>query len=269
MSEITNQRFGHCGDLCDGKSPIVRTMPSRPGSFNDRPSAGNRCSLARAPMGHFRIEEMEVRVPGLKSCSSGKKPYHRPACTQKSISEAGALLRKKIADHENTLGTGGVSAPVDRLILLVEGYEGDLRFIGQTARTPTRQLEPFSILKGEGLVEMQFVDGQGAASPETFLLLDLRDRHNGGRGLLESIGGDPNLSDAVPLVILVTSMELFHGWRGVAPEHCWQLRGRPSPAVLATALRSFLHLCSTLATWPPEERPALDKAQQICFDQQS
>jgi len=214
-----------------------------------------------APYGvHCRGEEMESRVSGPKSSSSGKKPYHRPTCTRKSISEVGTLLRKKASDQENTLGAGGVFALGDLPILLVEDCEGDLRFIGQTAHTPTRQLEPFSIVKGEGLVEMQFADGQGVAPPETFLLLDLRHRRNGERGLLESIGGDPNLSNAVPLVILVSSMEQFRGWRGIDAAHCWQLRGRPSAVDLAMALRSFLHLCATLAKWPPEGGRALDNA---------
>jgi len=204
-------------------------------------------------------------VPGLKSSSSGKKPYHRPTCTLKSISEVSALFRKKRSDHENTLGAGGASAPFDGPILLVEGSEGDLSLIGQTARTPARQLEPFSILKSEGLVEKKFADGQSVASPETFSLLDLRYRHNGGRGLLKPIGGDPNLSDDVPLVILVTSMEQFHGWRGIDAAHCWQLRGRLSAADLAKALRSFLHLCATLLKWPPDERPALDKADKYAL----
>lgn len=154
-----------------------------------------------------------------------------------------------------------MSASVDMPILLVEGYEGDLSLIRHTTRTPARQLEPFSILKGEGLVEMQFADEQDAASPETFLLLDLRHRRHGERGLLESIGRNPNLSEALPHVILVSSMQQFHGWRGIDAAHCWQLRGGgSSPVDLANALRSFLHLCAVVANRPPDERTVLDKA---------
>lgn len=145
-------------------------------------------------------------------------------------------------------------------MLLVEGYEGDLSLIRQTTPTPARQLEPFSILKGEGLVEMQFGHEQNAASPETFLLLDLRHRRHGERGLLESIGWSPNLSEAVPRVILVSSIEQFHGWRGIAPAHCWKLRGCPSSVDLVVALRAFSHLCAVFAKRSPDKSSAFDKA---------
>ena len=179
-----------------------------------------------------------------------------------SIPEVSALFRKERSDRENMLVTGGVSALPDVQILLMEGQEGDLPFITQTTRTPASQLEPFSIYKGEGLIEMQFPDEQDPPSPGAFLLLDLRNRHKEGSGLLECIGVDPNLSDGLPLVILVTSVEQFHGWRGIDAEHCWQLRGRLSPAELARALRSFMHLCATLSEWPAEERPGFHNADK-------
>ena len=139
----------------------------------------------------------EVHVSGLKRGSSGKKPYDRPSYTMKSISEAGTLVRKKIADQGHAQGAGGASTIGGLPIFLVEGYEGELGFIGETIRTPTRQLAPFSILKGAAMVEMQFADGQEKAAPETFFLWDLRQRRNGERGLLESIGGIPDLGDGL------------------------------------------------------------------------
>jgi hypothetical protein len=198
-------------------------------------------------------------VSRLKSGSSGKKPYDRPAYTMKSISEAGELVRKKADDQENTRGARGVSALDGLPIFLVEGYEGELAFIGKTIRTPTRQLAPFSILKGPAMVEMQFADGQETASTDTFFLWDLRHRRQGERGLLESIGGIPDLGDAVLLVILVSSMEQFEGRTEIDVAHCWQLRGRPSAEDLASTLRSLLHLCAAMAKRPAEQRPALEK----------
>ena len=213
------------------------------------------------PVAHCASGKREVRLSGLKSSTSARKTYNRPTCTLKSISEVAALLRKNISDHENTSKTHELSASVDMPILLVEGYEGDLlSLIRQTTPTPARQLEPFSILKGEGLVEMQLAHEQNAASPETFLLLDLRHRRHGERGLLESIGWSPNLSEAVPRVILVSSIEQFHGWRGIAPAHCWKLRSGPSSVDLVVAFRTFSHLCAVLAKQSPDKRSALDKA---------
>ena len=151
-------------------------------------------------------------------------------------------------------------ASVDMPILLVEGYEDDLSLIMQTTSTPARQLEPFSSLKGEGPVEMQFAHEQNAASPETFLLLDLRHGRHGERGLLESIGWNPNLSEPIPRVILVSSIEQFHGWRGIAPEHCWKFLGGPSSVDFVVALRAFSRLCAVLAKRSPDKRSALDKA---------
>jgi hypothetical protein len=202
-------------------------------------------------------------VSGLKSSSSGKKPYQRPRYAMKSISEGGALVRKKADDQENTRGVGGVSTLGGLPIFLVEGYEGELGFIGKTNRNPARQLAPFSILKGAAIVEMQFADGQETDSPETFFLWDLRHRRQGERGMLESIGGIPDLSDTVLLVILVTSMEQFEGQTAIDVEQCWQLRGRPTAEDLASTLRSLLHLCAVMAKPPDEESPALDKAENI------
>jgi hypothetical protein len=158
------------------------------------------------------------------------------------MDEVGALLRRETPNQENTLRTGRAPNRSEAPVLLVEGYEGELGFIGQTTGTPTGRLEPLSILKGGGLVEMQLAGDRDSASPETFLLLDLRHRGRGERGLLDSIGEIPDLRGTVPLVILVSSIEQFESWRGINATYCWQLRGGLSPAELASALRSFLHL---------------------------
>ena len=216
-------------------------------------------AVARVLRGSLREREQGGSLSGPKSGTFAKKTYHRPTCTPKSISEIGALLRRKITDHENTSETHDVDDSIDMPILLVEGYEGDLDLIKQMSRTPARQLEPFSILKGEGFVEMQFAHEQNATPSETFLLLDLRHRSRGGRGLLESIGLNPTLSDAVPCVVLVSSMEQFDYWRGIDTVDCWQLRGAPSPVDLAAALRSFFNLCAISAKQSPNKRSAFDK----------
>jgi hypothetical protein len=180
----------------------------------------------------------------------------------KPVSQSGALVRKKTAEQENTGEARGVSALGGLPIFLVEGYEGELGFIVKTIRNPARQLAPFSILKGAAMVEMQFADEQEMASPETFFLWDLRHRRQGERGLLESIGGIPDLSDAVLLVILVNSMDEFEGRAAIEMAQCWQLRGRPSAEDLASTLRSLLHLCAVMAQRVPEERSSGDKTEK-------
>ena len=197
-------------------------------------------------------------MSGLKDSSLGKKPYHRPMCTPKSISEIAALLRQKMSDQDCLLGPHGVTASTEVPILLVEGFEGELGFMEQMTRTLSPQFEQFSPWKGRGPIEKQFVCEPEATSRVTFLLLDLRHRRYGERGLLESIGGIPTPSEFLPHVIMVSSIEEVHDWRGIEATRCWQLRSSPSLAELAAALRAFLHLCAILANRPPDERPALD-----------
>jgi hypothetical protein len=190
---------------------------------------------------------------------SGKRPYHRPTCSLKSIDEVAALLRAKISHPKTAPAAGELPARSGARVLLVEGYDGDLGLIGQTALTPASRPEPPSILKGGALVEFQLADAQDSPGPQTFLLSDLRHRLRGECGLLESIGGIPDFSDATPLVIFVSSMEQFHGWKGIEATHCWQLRAGPSPAELTACLRSFLHLCVRLANRPLQESLAPGK----------
>jgi len=159
------------------------------------------------------------------------------------MDEVGALLRKETTGQEGTPTVGRASGRSDGQVLLIEGYEGELGFIMQTAHTTAGQLESLAILKAGGLVEMQIVDEQGSAPSTTWLLLDLRHRGYGERGVLDSIGEIPGLRGTVPLVILVSSIEQFECWRGINVSHCWQLRGDPSSNELAPALQSFLHLC--------------------------
>jgi hypothetical protein len=193
----------------------------------------------------------------LKISSSGKEPYHRPKGSLKSMDEVGALHRKETPGQENTLRAAQAPGQSEAPILLVEGYEGEIGFIGQTTRFVTGPSEPLSILKGGGLVEMQIADERDSASPETFLLLDLRHRGHGERGLLDSIGGIPDLRGTVPLVMLVSSIEQFDSWRGVNATDRWQLTGGPPLAELALALRSFLHLCTASANRSPDEKLSL------------
>jgi hypothetical protein len=205
-------------------------------------------------------------VSDLRSSSTGKKPYHRPTCTLKSIHEAGLRLCKKASEQGSRLGANEVRPPTAVPVLLVEGFEADLGFIEQTTRTRALPLEPPSLLKGGGLMEMQFTCQQESAPSETFLLLDLRNRRQGERGLLDSIGGIPTPGEFIPHVILVSSMEEFHDWRGIEATHCWQLRGGPSAAELAAALRSFMHLCSFLANQWPQGRPAVENYEKYALE---
>jgi hypothetical protein len=184
----------------------------------------------------------------LNSNSSEKKSYQPPLCTRKSISEIGARIRRKTLDLENTSETPNVVALPDVEVLIVEGYDGDLRFIRQTTRAPTGQSGLFWLSKGEGFVEMRFVGEQDAVSTETFLLFDLRHRRPDGGRILASAGGNPSLVKAVPHVILATSLEQVHNRLGIDPKQCWQLRKGSSPADLRNALRSFLQLSAKLET---------------------
>jgi hypothetical protein len=193
----------------------------------------------------------------LKNISSKKKPYHRPTYDLMSVGEVGALLGKGTPGQENTLRAGRTPSRNEAPVLLVEGYEGELEFIGQTTGTAAGRVEPLSILKGGGLVEMQIAGDRDSASPETFLLLDLRQRGHEERGLLDSIGGIPDPRGTVPLVMLVTSIEQFENWRGINATYCWQLRGGPSPAELGPALRSFLQLCAVITNRSTANKRAL------------
>jgi hypothetical protein len=132
-------------------------------------------------------------------------------------------------------------------ILLLEGFADDIGFFVQAARTRMPKSETLALLKGGAPIEMQFTCEHEAASQDTFLLMDLRHCPPGGRGLFESIGKAAASREFLPLVILVSSMEDFREWRGMEAKRCWQLRGAPSGAEMAAALRSFLHLC---ANWP-------------------
>ncbi len=185
----------------------------------------------------------EVRMSVLKSSSFRKKPYHRPTCGLKSMDEVGALLRKEAADQEGAPTVARASGRSEGQVLLIEGYEGEPGFIRQTTHTMAGPLESLSILEAGGLVEMQIVDERGSAPPRTCLLLDLRHRGYGERGVLDSIREIPDLRGTVPLVILVSSVEQFECGRGINVSHCWQLRRGPSSAELVPALQSFLRLC--------------------------
>jgi hypothetical protein len=184
-----------------------------------------------------------------KSGCSGKKTYHRPTCSPKSMYEVGTLLGQKTSNRQSGLGAASALSPSETPVLVVEGYQGELGLVEETTGTLARQLGRLSVLTGGGIVEMQFADEQESASPESFLLLDLRYRRRGERSLLESIGGTPDLGNAILLVILVSSMEQFDDWRGIDATHCWQLKGSPSQLDLLCALRSFLRFCRLFANW--------------------
>ena len=187
-----------------------------------------------------------VNVSDPSGNSSEKKSYQPPLCTRMSISEIGILICKKTLGMKSTLGTLSTGALTDVQVLIVEGYSSDLPFIRRTARTPAGQSGSFWLSKGDGFVEMRFVDEPGAVLPGIFLMFDLRLRRPSGPRVLESMGGNSELNKAVPLVILATSLEQVHGRLGIDPRHCWQLCNCPSPADLMNALRSFLHLRAKL-----------------------
>lgn len=198
-----------------------------------------------------------------RTSSSGTKPYDPPTRTRKPISEIAALLRKEASGGEKTPGARGPAVLADVPILVVEGYEGDIARIAQIVRTGTPYLQQNPIVNGEELVEMRLDDRQDGSSPRSFLLLDLRRRLHGGDGPLDSIDRKPNMRDVGPIIILVTSVEQFYSWGSIDREHCWRYHGRRSPADLAKAVRSLLHLCEVLSKMP-EEGPTLDKPNIPC-----
>jgi hypothetical protein len=207
-------------------------------------------------------------VSGLNRKSSAKKSYRPPLCTRKSISEIGGLIRKKKLEMEDKLGTPRTSDFAGVQVLIVEGYPGDLSFLRPATGNVARQPNSFRVLDKE-FIEMQFLDEQDAA-PEIFSLLDLRLRPRG-RGVQESAAGKLGLGNSVPYVILATSLEQVHQWRGIDPKHCWQLRNCPSPDDLMAALRTFLQLSAKMLNCLPGEsacdKPALyaltGKAKQV------
>ena len=183
----------------------------------------------------------------IKNISSGKKSYRRPTCRLKSMDEVSALLGNETQDQERKRTADRVLVGNEAPILLVDAYEGELDFIAKAACISAGRLGPLSIVMGGGLVEMKFADERNSASSRAFLLLDLRSRGDREPGLLESVGGIAELGCTIPLVILVSSIEQFESW-GANTRHCWQLKGGLSPAELASALRSFLHLCAVFAS---------------------
>ncbi len=206
-------------------------------------------------------KKVGVHNAEMEKIRRGKKPYQRPKCTQMSISEFAQFVRRKTLGLVVQLGGAGPSAPAEVPLLLVQGYLGDLDFIRPAIRAPARELEPFAITRGVAWLEMQFADAKRAEPQDKFLLLDLRNRHCAGRRFLESIGHNWDLDETLPRVILAASSEQFLGWKGVDPQHCWQLRSCPTPEDLSVAVRSFLHLCSILANWPAERNSALNPAR--------
>jgi hypothetical protein len=194
----------------------------------------------------------------MQSRFHGKKPYERPTCTRMSLSEIAAFVRGKTQAHEIQPGDNRLSALAEIPLLFVQNYEGDLNFIRPAVRAPARELEPFAIAKGVGWSEIEFIDAKRVEQQDTFLLLDLRNRHRGERRFLDSIGQDQHLNKALPRVILATSPEDFPGWKGVIPKQCWQLRSCQTSGDLSAAIRSFLRLCTMIAKGPDEENAALD-----------
>ncbi|HET7106237.1 MAG TPA: hypothetical protein VFI38_05455 [Candidatus Acidoferrum sp.] len=109
---------------------------------------------------------------------------------------------------------------------------------------------------------MKFHDTEWTQPQYGFLLLDLRNRHRGERGFLESIGHGPYPESSLPRVILAAASEQFLGWKGVDPQQCWHLRSCQSPEDLSAALQSFLNLCSIISDWPVEKNSPLGSVRE-------
>lgn len=188
-------------------------------------------------------------MPPENSSSSGKRPYHPPTCTRRSIPEMAALLRREISDRETTPAAEKETVLSHMPILVVEGFQGNIAEIGQTVSDDAPHLPQKPVVVGEELFAMRLNEGQPAASyPGVFLLLDLRRRpYYVGDGLLDSITGRLDASQATLAVILVASLEQFYGRGSIERGHCWQYRGRASSVDLATAVRLLLPLCAEMA----------------------
>lgn len=180
----------------------------------------------------------------MKRSSSHEKTTYRPASyTQRSITEFARLLRTKMAGREIRTGSFDLS-PAKLATLLVADYAGDLTFAQPVVPTPIRQLQAFPIQRSLEWIDMQFVDAGGTEPLGTFLMLDLRHRHNQQRIFLESVALSQEFNVALPRVILATSSEPFPDWVGVERAQCWQIRDCSSMGDLSTTLRSFLRLCA-------------------------
>ena len=206
----------------------------------------------------------EVHVPHENSSPSGKRPYHSPTCTRRSIPEMAAWLRKEVSGGEKTSEAEGPTVPSQGPILVVEGYQGHIAEIGQILGAGTPRLQQKPAANGEELVLMRLNVRQLALPLGTFLLLDLRRRPNGGDRLLDSIARKLDANYITPLVILVTSLEQFCQSGSTNRKHCWKYRGRPSSTDLTTTLRSLRLLWAELAKFP-KEQPAIEKAPFIDY----
>lgn len=193
------------------------------------------------------------------SSSSGKRSYHPPICTRRSIPEIAALLRKQVSGCGKTSEAEARTIPSQGSILVVEGYQGHVAEIGQVSGVDTCRLQQKPAANGEEFVAMQLNERHGSSSQGTFLLLDLRRRPYGGDRLLNSIARQLDKNNTAPVVILVTSLEQFYRWESIDRKHCWQYHGHPSSVDLTTALQSLLLLWTELAKFP-KEKPALEKA---------
>jgi hypothetical protein len=202
------------------------------------------------------------------SSSSGKRSYHLPICTRRSILEVAALLRKEVSDCGKTSEAERATVLSQAPILIVEGYQGHITEIGQMLGANTPRLRQKPAVNGEELVAMQLNERQGVSSPETFLLLDLRRRPYGGDRLLDSIARKLDANYVTPVVMLVTSLEQSYQWGSIDRQHCWQYHGHPSSADLTTALRSLLRLWSEMAKFQ-RERPALEKATFLDYSRRN
>ena len=164
------------------------------------------------------------------SSFSGKRSYHPPICTRRSIPEIATLLRQEVSGCGKASEAEGPAVLSQAPILVVAGYHGHITEIGQMLGADTPRLQQKPAANGEELVLMRLNEGQRASCPGVFLLLDLRRRPYRIDRLFDSIARKRDANYTTPVLMLVPSLEQFYQWGSIDRERCWQYHGHPSSA---------------------------------------
>jgi len=194
--------------------------------------------------------------------SFSKRSYEPPGFTRRLVSDVRSLLRKASSQQENPPQAVGLSAPMCP-VLLVEDFQGQVDLIGRPAYIASRYDSRDSSARPHW-VEMHFEPDPEAVAHEPFLLLDLRDEHARTRGLLDAAAGEAIPSFALPMVVLLDSLEELDGLNTLHPAQCWQVR-HPSAAGLIFAMQSFFDICGELRKKAPPSRYVPDRIENYVF----
>lgn len=191
-----------------------------------------------------------------------KRPYEPPSFTRRLVSDVRSLLRKA-SQQENPPQAVGLSAPVCP-VLLVEDFQGEIDVTGKPAHIPSRHESRDAATRRPHWVEMHFEPDPEAVSHEPFLLLDLRNERQKARGLMDATTGESTPCSALPMVVLLDSLEDLDSLITLHPAHCWQVR-HPSAAGLIFAMQSFFDICGELRKKAPPARYEPDRIENYVF----